>query len=225
MKQAPYLSARGLTRRFREGERAREVLHGVDLDIAGGETVIVLGPSGSGKSTLLNLIAGIDLPDAGDITIGGKPLTTMTERQRTLLRRHEIGFIFQFFHLVPTLTVEENVRFPLELVGRRGRDARNTAIAMLDEVGLADRASTYPDVLSGGEQQRVAIARALVHSPRLILADEPTGNLDAENGQRIASLLGGLVRERGATMIVVTHAEMLLPLGDRVLTMRDGALA
>jgi putative ABC transport system ATP-binding protein len=185
---------------------------------------VVLGPSGSGKSTLLNLLAGVDLPDSGEVRLAGEALTDLGERERTLLRRREIGFIFQFFHLVPTLTVEENVRLPLELLGVRGAESRRGARAMLEQVGLADRAASWPDVLSGGEQQRVAIARALVHSPGLVLADEPTGNLDQDNGARVAALLRSLVRERGAALVVVTHADLFVPLADRVLTMRDGLL-
>jgi putative ABC transport system ATP-binding protein len=224
MGEGVWLSARGVTRHFREGDRTREVLHGVDLEVAAGEAVVILGPSGSGKSTLLNLLAGIDLPDAGEVRLGGTSLSALSERERTLLRRREIGFIFQFFHLVPTLTVEENVRFPLELLGLGRAAARAEAGAMLEAVGLADRGDSWPDVLSGGEQQRVAIARALVHAPRLVLADEPTGNLDEENGGRVAGLLRALVRERGAALVVVTHASQLVPLADRVLAMRDGRL-
>jgi putative ABC transport system ATP-binding protein len=219
------VSLRGVRKSFHEGGRVREVLHGVDLDIAAGETVVLLGPSGSGKSTLLNLISGIDAPDAGTITVAGTELTRLAERERTLFRRDRIGFVFQFFNLVPTLTVEENVLFTLELQRRATRAARDAALALLDDVGLGDRRRSYPDVLSGGEQQRVALVRALAHEPALILADEPTGNLDEASGARVIELLRTLVRERGRTLILVTHAAALVRGGDRVLTLRDGRIA
>jgi putative ABC transport system ATP-binding protein len=218
----PIVSLRGVTRRFREGERIREVLHAVDLDVVAGETVVLLGPSGSGKSTLLNLVSGIDAPDAGSVRVSGLELTRLPERERTLFRRDHIGFVFQFFNLIPTLTVEENVLFALELQRRAGGEARRAALALLDEVGLGDRRSSFPDVLSGGEQQRVALARALAHEPALVLADEPTGNLDEASGGQVVALLHRLVTERGRTMIVATHSQRLAAMADRVLTLRDG---
>jgi putative ABC transport system ATP-binding protein len=186
---------------------------------------VLLGKSGSGKSTLLNLISGIDTPSGGAVWVDGQDLTRLSERERTLFRRRSIGFIFQFFNLVPTLTVLENVLLPLELNGRSGPAARAAAMAMLAEVGLDDRGPSYPDRLSGGEQQRVAIARALVHSPALILADEPTGNLDAETGQQVLALLDQLTRQAGRTMVMVTHSPEVVGLADRVFRITDGRLA
>jgi putative ABC transport system ATP-binding protein len=218
----PLVSLRSVTRRFREGDRTRAVLRDVDLDIARGETVVLLGPSGSGKSTLLNLVSGIDAPDAGHVIVDGNDLTALSERERTLFRRRAIGFVFQFFNLIPTLTVEENVLFPVELQGRLNADTRAEALGLLDAVGLGDRRRAYPDVLSGGEQQRVSIARALAHKPALVLADEPTGNLDQATGEDVVELLDRLVRRTGGTMIIVTHAAHLLRLADRVLELQDG---
>jgi putative ABC transport system ATP-binding protein len=172
------IEARGLCRRFREGDREHVVLDGVDLDIRRGETIALRGRSGSGKSTLLNLIGGIDAPDAGTVTVDGVELTGLSEHDRTLFRRERIGFVYQAFNLVPTLSVADNVRLVLELNKVPRAEASTRIDELLAAVGLADRASSYPDVLSGGEQQRVAIARALCHEPALLLADEPTGNLD-----------------------------------------------
>jgi putative ABC transport system ATP-binding protein len=220
--RGPVLSLRGVEKGYEEGGRRHVVLSGVDADIGGGELVALLGPSGSGKSTLLNLIAGLDRPDGGTILLDGVDVTALDERARTLLRRRTIGFIFQFFNLIPTLTVAENVRLPLELQG--APDAARRALDALDGVGLAHRGVAYPDRLSGGEQQRVAIARALVHRPSLVLADEPTGNLDAETGGRVLSLLASRVRERGVTMLLVTHSAGAAGLADRVLALRAGRL-
>jgi putative ABC transport system ATP-binding protein len=222
---SPAVVLRGVTRGFREGERTREVLHRVDLDVASGETLVLVGPSGSGKSTLLNLISGIDSPDAGTIEVGGVDLTRLAERERTLLRRDRIGFVFQFFNLIPTLTVAENVLFTLELQRRATPARRARALGLLDAVGLGDRRDAFPDVLSGGEQQRVALARALAHEPELVLADEPTGNLDEASGRHVIDLLRRLVAERDGTLIMVTHASRLVRVGDRVLALRDGRLA
>jgi putative ABC transport system ATP-binding protein len=201
------------------------VLHAVSVSVGRGEIAVLLGKSGSGKSTLLNLISGIDTPSGGAVWVDGQDLTRLSERERTLFRRRSIGFIFQFFNLVPTLTVLENVLLPLELNGRSGPSARAAAMAMLAEVGLDDRGSSYPDRLSGGEQQRVAIARALVHSPALILADEPTGNLDAETGQQVLALLDQLTRQAGRTMVMVTHSPEVVGLADRVFRITAGRLA
>jgi putative ABC transport system ATP-binding protein len=183
--------------------------------------VALLGPSGSGKSTLLNIIAGLDAPDTGSVAVGGHALPRMSERARTLVRRREIGFVFQFFNLVPTLTALENVLLPLELTGRA--DA-GVALALLGRVGLADRGSSFPEELSGGEQQRVAIARALAHGPQLVLADEPTGNLDSTTGARVLDLLTEMVAERGTTMIVATHSRDVVDRAHRVLSLRDGRI-
>lgn len=220
----PIVELKGVGRRFLEGDRERAVLDGVDAEVRRGEFVALLGPSGSGKSTLLNLIGGIDLPTSGEVIVEGEALTRMGERDRTLFRRRRIGFVFQFFNLVPTLTVEENLLLPLELTGRLGARERARARSLLEEVGLADRASAFPDRLSGGEQQRVAVARALVHDPALVLADEPTGNLDREMGRQVADLLDRLVRREGRTLVVVTHSTELADRADRILELRGGRL-
>ncbi len=220
----PLVRLRGLSRSFREGDRVHPVLQGVDMDFARGERVALLGPSGSGKSTLLNLVSGIDAPDAGTVEVGGTELTGLSERERTLFRRRHIGFVFQFFNLLPTLTVEENLLLPLELAGRVGAAEHARALELLQAVGLRDRAGAFPDRLSGGEQQRVAVARAVVHRPLLVLADEPTGNLDAGTGLKVLDLLEGLVRESGTTLLMVTHSPEVAARCHRVLTLRDGVL-
>ncbi|HEX6307051.1 MAG TPA: ABC transporter ATP-binding protein [Longimicrobiales bacterium] len=212
---------RGVRKAFEDGTTRHDVLAGVDLDVRPGEIVALLGPSGSGKSTLLNIIGGIDAPDSGTVEVAGRDVGVLSERERTLLRRREIGFVFQFFNLVPTLTVLENILLPLELTGRRDGAA---ARALLDSVGLADRAGAFPEELSGGEQQRIAIARALAHEPALILADEPTGNLDSVTGARVLDLLTGLVRERGSAMLIATHSAEVVRRAHRVITLRDGRI-
>jgi len=198
------------------------VLSDLSLSVATGEIVALIGRSGSGKSTLLNLIAGIDLPTAGTVRIGGVDITALSERDRTLYRRANIGLVYQFFNLIPTLTVEENVRLPLEL---NGSHDRRPVRALLGKVDLLDRAGSFPDRLSGGEQQRVALARALVHKPSLVLADEPTGSLDQETGARILQLLEGLARDSGTTLIMVTHSEETSAIADRILKLENGRLA
>ena len=200
------------------------MLDQADAHVAGGEAVAVIGRSGSGKSTLLNLISGIDRADSGTVEIDGRDVTALIEPQRTLLRRARIGFVYQFFNLLATLDVEENVRLALELNGVRGAKARQRSVAMLTEVGLGDRLHSAVDALSGGEQQRVALARALVHEPTLLLADEPTGNLDDETAQQVLPVLFSLTRARGATLLVVTHDEALARSADRVLELREGRL-
>ena len=218
----PLVSLHRVTRSFQEGERIREVLRDLDAEIAPGERVALLGRSGTGKSTLLNLISGIDLPTSGEIQIQGQNITRMKDQDRTLFRRRSIGFIYQFFNLIPTLTVLENVRLPLQLNGIKQQDR---ALALLEDVGLADRLDTWPDRLSGGEQQRVAIARALVHEPQLILADEPTGNLDAETSRQILDIIDALLQKEGKSLIVVTHSPEVAAYADRVLTLKEGRLA
>lgn len=221
---APAVELRGLTRTYVSGERRQVVLDRVDLDLQTGELAVLLGRSGSGKSTLLNLVSGIDLPDEGDILVEGVSIPSLTERDRTLFRRDRIGFVFQFFNLIATLTVEENLLLPLELQGTMDSTARDRAMALLDEVGLADRAEDFPDRLSGGEQQRVAVARALAHDPLLVLADEPTGNLDLETGLQVLDLLDRLTRQAGKTMIMVTHSREVIGLADRILRLEEGKL-
>ncbi|HET9330464.1 MAG TPA: ABC transporter ATP-binding protein [Steroidobacteraceae bacterium] len=218
------LSIRALTRSFREGERVHRVLDGADAQVAAGETLAVVGRSGSGKSTLLNLISGIDRADSGSVSVGGAEISAMGEPARTLFRRAHIGFVYQFFNLIPTLDVAENVRLVLELNGVRGAPARARSLAVLDAVGLRDRAHSAVDRLSGGEQQRVAIARALVHEPQLLLADEPTGNLDEQTAREVLPCLLGLSRSRGATLVIVTHDTALARAADRVLELVHGRL-
>ncbi len=196
----------------------------MSADFDPGEFVVLIGKSGSGKSTLLNLVSGIDTPSSGEIWVAGQSLTQRTERERTLFRREHVGFIFQFFNLVPTLTVLENLLLPLELNGRTGKHDRDRAHDLLARVGLADRHATYPDRLSGGEQQRVAVARALVHDPLLVLADEPTGNLDLETGQQVLDLIDTLTRRAGKNVIMVTHSPDVVGLADRVFRIAEGRL-
>ncbi|HET9490681.1 MAG TPA: ABC transporter ATP-binding protein [Methylomirabilota bacterium] len=209
---------------YREGDAERVVLRDVSVVIRPGEIAVVLGRSGSGKSTLLNLIAGIDRPTSGRVLVGGTDLTALDEQQRTLFRRRHIGFVFQFFNLIPLLTVEENLTLPLDLNDRADAKGVERVRALLERVGLPDRGGSYPDRLSGGEQQRVAIARALSHEPALILADEPTGNLDAETAAGVLDLLDMLARESGSTVVMVTHSREVIGVADRIFTIQRGQL-
>lgn len=218
------IQLRGLRRRFREGAREQVVLNDIDLDIRGGETVALRGRSGSGKSTLLNLIGGIDAPDAGSVIVAGIDLTGLSERERTLFRRKHIGFVYQSFNLVPTLNVADNVRLVLELNKVPASQASTRIDELLDSIGLADRAASYPDILSGGEQQRVAIARALAHKPAVLLADEPTGNLDDVTAEGVLGLLDKLVRDSSHTMLIATHSQHIASHCDRVLELHNGRL-
>ncbi len=220
----PVLELRDVTRTFEEGGTSRSVLDGANATVNRGEIAVLIGRSGSGKSTLLHLIAGIDRPTAGDVLLEGISVPKLSEYERTLLRRRRIGFVFQFFNLIPTLTVEENLRLPLELAGQTKPADLERARALLDEVGLSDRAGTFPDRLSGGEQQRVAVARALVHDPAVVLADEPTGNLDLETGLKVLALLDRLTRRAGKTLIMVTHSREVIGLADRLFRLEEGRL-
>lgn len=202
----------------------RTVLQGLSFDIRKGELVVLLGRSGSGKSTLLNLISGMDAPTSGSIRFRDTELTKLSETERTLFRRHAIGIIFQSFNLIPTLKVEENILLPLELGGKLDKDKRQRALAVLEEVGLADRAGSFPDLLSGGEQQRVAIARALAHDPLLILADEPTGNLDFKTAGLVMDILERIVHDKERTMLIATHDRDIIGLADRVFELQEGIL-
>jgi len=213
-----------LTKSYLEGAHRRVVLREASASFARGEFVAVLGKSGSGKSTLLNLISGIDDADGGAIWFDGQNLTALGRRERTLFRRRNVGFVFQFFNLIPTLTVWENLTLPLELTGVPAGEIRQRTALMLEAVGLPDRGSAFPDRLSGGEQQRVAIARALIHDPLLVLADEPTGNLDEEMGRQVLALLDRLTRQQGKNLILVTHSAEAASLADRLLYLRDGRL-
>jgi putative ABC transport system ATP-binding protein len=221
---APAVELRRLTKVYREGESERLVFRDVDAVIHAGEIVVLLGRSGSGKSTLLNLVSGIDLPTSGTVLVDGVDLGAMSDAERTRLRRRRIGFVFQSFNLIPLLTVEENVLLPLELNGRADAAGRARARDLLARVGLADRAASFPDRLSGGEQQRLAVARVLAHDPPLVLADEPTGNLDAEAAAQVLDLLDGLARERGTTLVMVTHGREVVGTADRVFTVQQGRL-
>jgi putative ABC transport system ATP-binding protein len=218
------IELRQLSKSFTEGRRRHLVLNDVSADFLSGETIAVRGRSGSGKSTLLNLIGGIDTPDAGRIVVAGVDLTGLTERDRTLFRREHIGFVYQAFNLVPTLSVADNIRLVLELNGVSARDGQQRIEQLLDAVGLADRADSYPDVLSGGEQQRVAIARALCHEPAVVIADEPTGNLDDTTAEIVLELLDRLVRERGGTMLIATHSARVASVCDREVEIHGGRL-
>jgi putative ABC transport system ATP-binding protein len=214
-----------VTRRFEEAGVVRTIFEDVSVSFARGEFAVLLGRSGSGKSTLLNLIGGIDEPSAGDVYIDGKNITRMSDEDRTLFRRRHIGFVFQAFNLIPTLTVRENVVLPLELAGREAA-ARSQARAaeLIEQVGLSHRIDAFPDRLSGGEQQRVAIARALINDPLVVLADEPTGNLDADTGARVLDLLDTLTRRAGRNLVMVTHSEEVVGVADRVMRLKDGKI-
>lgn len=218
----PIAVLEGVVKRYREGDAEHVVLDGASATIGVGEFVALLGPSGSGKSTVLNLLGGIDLADAGSVRVAGQDLARLDETARTRFRRRSVGFVFQFFNLIPTLTVEENLLLPLDLNGLQ--DGEQKVAVLLERVGLAERASSWPDRLSGGEQQRVAVARALIHEPQLLLADEPTGNLDEDTGVRVLELLEELTRGLGRTLVVVTHSEVLARRADRVLRLQHGKL-
>lgn len=215
---------RHLYHAYQESGSQREIFSDLDFSVAQGEFVVLLGRSGSGKSTLLNLISGIDLPVGGTLSVNGIRITELSEHDRTLFRRHNIGFIFQSYNLIPTLTVEENLMLPLELSSRYDRTGREGILLWLQSLGLAERLHSYPDRLSGGEQQRVAIARSLIHDPALILADEPTGNLDLETGRQVLGLLDSLTREKGKTLIMATHSREVVGKADRICTIKDKGL-
>ena len=213
------LRCESLTRTYPSGEREITVLRDITFELEAGGFLAITGPSGSGKSTLLGLLAGLDRPTSGRVLLDGHDLSRLGEDERARMRAESVGFVFQSFHLIPTLTARENVQVPLEL---RGEDPGARADELLQRVGLADRGHHYPAQLSGGEQQRVALARAFVHRPRLLFADEPTGNLDAANGQNVIALLAELNRELGTTLVLVTHDPELAARADRVMRLRDG---
>ncbi|MEO1037396.1 MAG: ABC transporter ATP-binding protein [Pseudomonadota bacterium] len=213
---------RSIGKQYTYGDRQQSVLDNFSLTVDPGQSMALLGRSGSGKSTLLNLLAGLDDVDTGDVLLGDFSIARAPEPSRTRFRRHNIGFVYQSFNLLPTLSVADNVRLMLDLIGVQGQAARQSTAAVLSSVGLLDAADRYPDTLSGGEQQRVAIARALVHQPGLILADEPTGNLDAENADRVADLLLRLVAERGCTLILATHSGRLAERCQQQLDLSQG---
>ena len=218
----PVIEAQGLKKTYHTGEVDVEVLRGVDLDVERGEFVAIMGPSGSGKSTLLHLLGGIDVPTSGQVLVDGEDLSALGDDGRTLLRRRRLGFIFQTFNLLPTLTAEENVALPLELDGVPSPEARERAQAVLKQVGMSHRRQHVPGKLSGGEQQRVAVARALAIEPLVLLADEPTGNLDSANGRQVTALLRGLVDDLQQTIVMVTHDAAVAAAADRLVQLRDG---
>jgi len=213
-----------LTKSYLEVGKRRIVLQDASLAVGRGEFLAILGRSGSGKTTLLNLISGIDQADQGEIYLNGTNLTALNESERTLFRRQKIGFIFQFFNLIPTLSVWENITLPLELNGKMDAAGIQRAESLLEAVDLADRKKTFPDRLSGGEQQRIAIARALVHDPLLVLADEPTGNLDEDTGRQVMALLDRLTRQAGKNLVMVTHNQEAASKVDRTVWLREGKL-
>jgi putative ABC transport system ATP-binding protein len=213
---------RNVSKTVASGGQPLTILHPLTATIAQGQFVAITGPSGSGKSTLLGLIAGLDAPTTGSIVIDGVDITALGEDALAKLRGERIGFVFQFFHLIPSLTAHENVAVPMEIAGMS--DAGQRAMALLDEVGLRERAHHYPSQLSGGEQQRVAIARALANNPPILLADEPTGNLDSGNGRHIMALLGDIHRARRTTLVLVTHEAELAAMADERMVLQDGRI-
>ncbi|HJP53070.1 MAG TPA: ABC transporter ATP-binding protein [Pseudomonadales bacterium] len=225
MARSEYILLDDVHRTYQEAGRSHAVLKGLSLAMNSGEIIALLGRSGSGKSTLLNVISGIDKPDQGQVVVNGIDLTALSERELTLFRREHIGFIYQFFNLIPTLTARENIALVLELNGYSPTAVREISQTMLAAVDLSQAADRFPDRMSGGEQQRVAIARALAHSPGLVLADELTGTLDAETGQLVLKLLQKLVSDQGGTLLLVTHSLAVAKTADRVLTLEDGQLA
>jgi putative ABC transport system ATP-binding protein len=217
----PMLSCDALTRTYVSGGREIAVLKNITFDLEAGGFLAIVGPSGSGKSTLLGLLAGLDRATSGRVSLDGQDLAALTEDGRARLRAEKVGFVFQSFHLIPTLTARENIQVPLEL---RGEDGRARAAELLDRVGLGDRGHHYPAQLSGGEQQRVALARAFSHRPRILFADEPTGNLDAESGGNVIGLMSELNRELSTTLVLVTHDPDLAAQARRMIRLRDGAI-
>lgn len=218
------LTLRDLSKFYEEGGKRVNILDHINARFHEGELVSILGKSGSGKTTLLNLISGIDSPDGGDVLIGGASITNLSEQERTVFRRKHMGLVFQFFNLIPTLTVIENVTLPSDLDGRGKDESSMKARELLRKVGLLNRSDTYPDRLSGGEQQRVAIARALINDPDIILADEPTGNLDEDTAAEVLALLLRIVREAGKTLVIATHSLEIKNYSDAVYTIHNGSL-
>lgn len=218
----PLLEARGLVKRYEAGA-VTAALNGVDFAVGPGEFVAIMGPSGCGKSTLLHLLGGLDKPTAGEVYLGGRRTDTLNEAQRAVLRRNEIGFVFQFFNLVGNFSVADNVDMPALLAGRSRAEARQRRATLLQELGIGDKADKVPAQLSGGERQRVALARALINRPAVLLADEPTGNLDTANTREVLALLNRY-HQAGQTIVLVTHDPQVASIADRVVTMRDGRI-
>lgn len=224
MNTQPLITCHDLTRAYKMGEVTVHALRSVDLKIQPGEFVVLLGPSGSGKTTMLNLIGGLDRPTGGDVVIQGEKITDYNENDLTSYRQRKVGFIFQFFNLIPTLTAAENIEFALALGKTTGKAARAKVKELLKQVGLHDRGDHFPSQLSGGEQQRVSIARALANTPQLLLCDEPTGNLDIETGQQVLQVMRDLNKREGTTVILVTHNTAIAPMADRVIRLRSGGI-
>ena len=225
MSAAVQVRMQNITKIYQMGEVQVHALRGLNLEVTEGEFLVIVGPSGSGKTTTLNLLGGLDSPTDGELFVAGEDIAAYDEKALTAYRRDKIGFIFQFFNLLPTLTARENVEFALELVARNGRQVRQQALDLLDRVGLAERADHFPSQLSGGEQQRVSIARALAKDPLILLADEPTGNLDFRMGQKVLRVMQDLNRQEGRTVILVTHNTAIGQMADRVVHLRDGQIA
>jgi len=225
MTGAAQVQLKKVTKSYQMGEVQVHALCEIDLEVVEGEFQVIVGPSGSGKTTTLNLIGGLDSPSSGALIVAGTDIARYDEEQLTTYRREKIGFIFQFFNLLPTLTAQENVEFALELVERDGKAVRRRALELLDKVGLGERAGHFPSQLSGGEQQRVAIARALAKDPLILLADEPTGNLDFRMGQKVLRVMQDLNRDEGRTVILVTHNTAIGAMAGRVVHLRDGQVS
>jgi len=223
MKEEMIVVAMNLRKIYGKGKKQVEALKGLNLEIRKSEFVAILGPSGSGKTTLLNCLSGIDVPTEGEVYIDQKALHTMSEDEKTIFRARMMGFVFQFFNLIPVLTAVENVELPLMILGMRN-GVREKALSMLEKLGMKEKANRFPSELSGGEQQRVAIARALVHSPKIVWADEPTGALDTRTGEMIVNLLVKLKEDTNTTLVVVTHDERIAKKADRVLFIEDGKI-
>jgi putative ABC transport system ATP-binding protein len=218
------LEARSLAKTYDTGGAKVLAVRGIDLTIQRGEFVAIMGPSGCGKSTLLNLLAGLDRATSGEVWLGGRRIDQLSETALARMRRHNIGFVFQFFNLMPTLSAVENVELPLLLIGRRRKDARETASKLLSDLGIADKHDAAPSQLSGGQQQRVALARALANTPDILLGDEPTGNLDSASAREVLALLRA-ARDRGQTLLLVTHDPRVAAAADRVISLRDGLVS
>lgn len=219
------LEVHQLFRKFKSGTKILTVVNNIDFSIQEGISCAIVGPSGSGKTTLLGLCAGLDRPTSGSVSLNGIPLNPLNEDERAQVRNEHVGFVFQTFQLVPTLTAVENVMVPLELRGQATADVRNRALELLDNVGLGDRSHHYPTQLSGGEQQRVAIARAFINQPKILFADEPTGNLDTETGEYIENLIFDLNKQQGTTLVLVTHDLELAKRCDRIIKLKNGQVS
>jgi len=221
------IQLKNISKKYLEGGKLHSILDGINVTIGMGEVIALVGPSGSGKTTLLNLISGIDEPDTGEVFIDDEYLlniNSMSDEQKTLFRRNSIGFIFQFFNLIPTLTVLENIQFPLELCNKLDEEAVAHISQLLKKLSIEHKQHEYPECLSGGEQQRVAIARAIIHQPKILLADEPTGNLDDDTGQQVMNVLLELTRLHQMTMLIVTHSQDVARQADRILSLKNGHL-